>query len=104
MGEFFLINNNKVCKCEYKNLAQNSLNLTLAKLSLNQTAKILNYKAGIAFSQKKRLLELGFIKENTVKLVGKSMLGKVLLFEINGFMLSISARLANHIVCEKVYG
>ena len=91
-------------KCGFKLPKQNKNfeGINIANLNVNQSAKIIGYLPHMEFKQKKRLLELGLVCGNKVKLINKSMLGNGALFEVNGFMLGLRDHLAKNILCEVI--
>ena len=51
---------------------------------------------------KRRMLELGLTTGQKVRVARKSILNKVLLIEIRGYMLSIRKNIADHILVESL--
>lgn len=56
---------------------------------------------GLSTSLTRRLCELGFIKGQKIKLIKKSLLGKVFLVEIRGYILSLRRNIIASIYVEK---
>ena len=50
----------------------------------------------------RRFLELGIIKGQTIKILNTSILKKVFLVEIRGYILSVKADLLSYILVEKM--
>lgn len=61
---------------------------TLDKVKKNITYKIVDF-LGEADNVKRRLWELGFTRGQSVRVLEKSLLKKVLLVEIRGYVLSV---------------
>lgn len=53
---------------------------------------------------KRRLLELGFLKNTQVMLSQKSFLSEVLLLELNGYTISLRSDIAKYIKVDKIKG
>lgn len=81
---------------------QNNNKLFLSQLSKNQQATIIGYDNIIDTKTKRRLLELGFVKGKKVTLEQISILGDVLLIEINNYLLSLRSSIAKHILINQI--
>ena len=78
-----------------------SIFLTLDNLKIGMCAKVLGFDDNIEYGIKRRLLELGFVKDTIIKLNNISMLKQVMLFELNGYLLSLRRSVAKSIfVCR----
>ena len=75
---------------------------TLNSLKINSKATIIGYDKSIDIKTKRRMLELGFVNGKTIMLGSKSFLGDVLLIEINGYLLSLRADIAKHILIKQI--
>ena len=73
----------------------------LSALKIGESGKILGYIDGLDYDVKRRLLELGFTLGAVVKVSSISFLGDVLLFELNGYLMSLRKNIASKIVCKK---
>ena len=81
---------------------QNNNKFFLSQLSKNQQATIIGYDNIIDTKTKRRLLELGFVKGKKVTLEQVSILGDVLLIEINNYLLSLRSSIAKHILIKQI--
>ncbi|MBE7082426.1 MAG: ferrous iron transport protein A [Clostridiales bacterium] len=72
-------------------------NNTLANLGLNKSAKIVGYDKLSNIKTKRRLLELGFIIGATVAVSNVSIMQKVMLVQLNGYMVSLRTDIAKTI-------
>lgn len=72
---------------------------TLDKAKKNKSYKILDF-VGENTSVKRRLWELGFSRGQIVRIMEKSLLKKVSLIEIRGYILSIKTSTLSCVVVE----
>ena len=61
----------------------------MKKLVLNRVYKIVGYQKGLDEKTKTRLCEFGFVPDTTFCVIFKSLLGKNVIVEIRGFVLSL---------------
>jgi len=71
---------------------------TISNLKVGQSAKILGFASGLDLKTKRRILELGFVKDTYVTLEKKSILSKVLLLSLNGYLLCVRKNIAKKIL------
>lgn len=83
------------------NMAQNQC-MFLNQISKKGVVKIIGFSQNISLKIKRRLLELGFVKDTIITLTEKSFLNEVLLVELNGYCLSLRSDIAKHIIVEKI--
>lgn len=76
--------------------------VSLADINVGEEVSVFCFLNGTDYKTKRRLLELGFVKNARVVLCGKSFLKDVLLFEVNGFMLSVRKVIAKNILCRRI--
>lgn len=74
----------------------------LCNLDINTQAIIIGYDKTIDAKTKRRMLELGFVNGKKVVLLQKSILGEVILVEINGYLLSLRVEIAKHIQVKQI--
>ena len=74
----------------------------LSELKMNQKAKIIKIQGGR--EMKKRLMEMGIIKDEIVQLVGIAPFGDPLEFAINDFNLSLRLKEGDNIIVELLEG
>ena len=74
--------------------------LTLDNAKLKKEYKIVNLCKNIDISTKTRLFELGFLPNQKVKVISKSISQGVLLVEINSVALSIRKKEASCVVIK----
>lgn len=74
---------------------------TLADLSVNESGIIEHITRGNDNKINRRLLELGFVNGEKVKVLNMSILKEVLLVEICGFVLSIRKDVAKRIIITR---
>ena len=72
-------------------------NKAISSLKTGQSAKILGFSVGLDLKTKRRLLELGFVKDTFVTLEKKSMLSKVFLLSLNGYLLCVRKHIAKKV-------
>lgn len=60
--------------------------------------KIVGYEEFAPLKIKRRLMELGLVAGQSVKIVRKSLLGKAYLLEVRGFLLSMRKSLSSFVV------
>ncbi len=75
--------------------------LTLFKCKSNRNYLIVGIKEDCYFSIKRRLLDLGFTQGQRVCKVKSSLLNKVVLVEIRGYLLSLKSKIADYILVEE---
>lgn len=73
--------------------------ITLKDAKLNKYYKI-SHILGDNLKVVRRFLELGLVGGQKVRIVNKSILKKVYLIEIRGYLLSIKTSLLNYIILE----
>ncbi|MBE7075160.1 MAG: ferrous iron transport protein A [Clostridiales bacterium] len=78
------------------------MSVFLSELKKGDKALIIKIDNNIPFKIKRRLLELGFVENTKICLHSISILGEVLLLELNGFLLSVRKNIAKHIQIKKV--
>lgn len=71
---------------------------TLDCLGVGRSATICGFLDGINYGVKRRLLELGFVKDTIIKTDNISILKDVMLFELNGYLLSLRKNIAKYIL------
>ena len=74
--------------------------LSLVSCDFAKSYKICQIEKDCPSSVRRRLFDLGFTKGQTVKKIQKSLLGKVILVEIRGYLLSIRSSIARSILVE----
>ena len=74
----------------------------LNEINKKEVVKLIGFSQDISLKIKRRLLELGFVKNTTITLSQKSFLNEVLLVELNGYCLSLRSDIAKCIVVEKI--
>ena len=74
----------------------------LSGLERNSQAIITGYDTALDVKSKRRMLELGFITGKKISVEQISILGDVLLIEINGYLLSLRADIAKHIFVKQI--
>lgn len=74
--------------------------LSLVSCDFAKAYSIAQIKKDCPSSVRRRLFDLGFTKGQTVKKIQKSLLGKVILVEIRGYLLSIRSSIARSILVE----
>ena len=67
-------------------------------LGVGRSATIYGFLDGINYGVKRRLLELGFVKDTIIKTDNISILKDVMLFELNGYLLSLRKNIAKYIL------
>ena len=72
---------------------------TLDKVEKNCAYKIVDF-VGEDNDEKRRLWELGFSRGQTVRVVGKSLLNKVTLVEVRGYLLSVKTSTLSCVVVK----
>lgn len=97
-----LKNSCDACSGKSSQKNESGLKFSISKLKINETAEILFYDENIEKNIKRRLLELGFITGQKIKLLQTSFLGDVLLLEINGYLISLRNNIANKIACRRI--
>lgn len=108
MSVFFKCNCDACNKCATKKRKSKTVERELynknclALAPLNQNLKITSFDQLMPYKIKRRILELGFVKESIVKISHVSMLGEVLLVEINGYLMSLRSDIAKYILVEKL--
>lgn len=75
--------------------------LTLFNCKNNKNYSIIGIKEDCYYSIKRRLLDLGFTKGQSVCKVKSSLLNKVVLIEIRGYLLSLKSKIADYILVEE---
>lgn len=74
----------------------------LNEINKKDVVKLIGFSQDISLKIKRRLLELGFVKNTIITLSQKSFLNEVLLVELNGYLLSIRNDIAKNIIVEIV--
>ena len=74
--------------------------MNLTKCKLNAFFVIDDFYGQVPTKIKRRLLDLGFTKGQRVKVLRKSILGKVFLVEIRKFVLSLREEVAQYVLVE----
>lgn len=74
----------------------------LNEIDKKDVVKLIGFSQDISLKIKRRLLELGFVKNTIITLSQKSFLNEVLLVELNGYLLSIRNDIAKNIIVEIV--
>ena len=72
--------------------------MNLAELKIGNEGKIIGFIDDCPTKIKRRLLDLGFTTGERVRLIRKSILGKVVLIEIRGYTLSLQKKITNYVV------
>lgn len=67
------------------------------KLELNKRYKINGYLPCCPIKIKRRLCDLGFVEGEKLSLLNKSLLGKVFLVEICGYIISVQKNILNYL-------
>lgn len=74
----------------------------LSEVKRGKCGKLVEIDEYLAPNIKRRMLELGLTNGQKVRIARKSILNKVLLIEIRGYMLSIRKNIAGHIWVESL--
>lgn len=74
--------------------------MTLSTCEINKSVKIVGFSNGLFENYKKRLFQLGFFSGNKLKVCKKSVFKKVLLVEINSYLLSLRNDIAQFVEVE----
>lgn len=74
----------------------------LNEINKKDVVKFIGFSQDISLKIKRRLLELGFVKDTIITLSQKSFLNEVLLIELNGYCLSLRSDIAKCIIVEKI--
>lgn len=74
---------------------------TLYNCKKNKFFVVFSIKKDCSFAIKRRLLDLGFTKGQVVRKVKTSLLNKVVLIELRGYLLSLKSQIADFIVLEE---
>lgn len=74
--------------------------VTLSSCPLQKYVKILKINDNCSLPIKRRLYDLGFTNGQIVKKIKTSLLNKVVLIEIRGYLLSLRSSIANEILVE----
>lgn len=80
------------------------MSIFLNQIKKGESVIILGFDIGLNDKIKRRLLELGFLKNTQVTLNQKSFLSEVLLLELNGYTISLRSDIAKHIKVDKIKG
>ena len=72
--------------------------MILSELKLGQEGRIETFSEKCPIKIKRRLLDLGFTTDTKVRLVRKSILNKVVLLELRGYVLSLQKKIANYVI------
>lgn len=72
--------------------------MILSELKLGQEGRIEAFSEKCPIKIKRRLLDLGFTTGTKVRLVRKSILNKVVLLELRGYVLSLQKKIANYVI------
>lgn len=73
---------------------------SLTSLKINKVAQIEGFSSCISPRISRRLLELGFLKGERVKVLRKSLLGRAYLVELRFYTLTIRKDIAKFIMVE----
>lgn len=76
--------------------------LSLKNAKIGKSYRVLQISEYAVDKIRRRLFDLGFTSGQYVKLVRKSLIGKVFLIEIRGYTLSIRESVAQKIIIETV--
>lgn len=71
--------------------------MLLSELKIGHEGKIIGFNPACPTKIKRRLLDLGFIEGTKIRLVRKSMLNKVVLLELRGYVLSLQKKIAEFV-------
>ena len=74
----------------------------LSEIKTGRYGKLVKIDEYLTPNIKRRMLELGLTNGQRVRVTRKSILNKVLLIEIRGYMLSIRKNIAGHIWVESL--
>lgn len=72
--------------------------MILSELKIGQEGRIETFSEKCPIKIKRRLLDLGFTTGTKVRLVRKSILNKVVLLELRGYVLSLQKKIANYVI------
>lgn len=75
---------------------------SLTSLKLNTSAEIKGFSSCISPRLSRRLLELGFLKGEKIKVLRKSLLGKAYLVELRFYTLTIRKDIARHVLVGEI--
>lgn len=74
--------------------------ITLKKASCRKLYEVVELNKVAPLKIRRRLCDLGLTSGQKVKLVRKSLLGKVLLIEVRGYTLSVRADIAEAVIVK----
>ena len=74
--------------------------VTLSSCPIQKYVRIVKIKESCSLPIKRRLYDLGFTNGQIVKKIRSSLLNKVVLIEIRGYLLSLRSSIANEILVE----
>lgn len=80
------------------------MSIFLNQIKKGECVQVLGFGVGLNDKIKRRLLELGFLKNTQVTLSQKSFLSEVLLLELNGYTISLRSDIAKYIKVDKLKG
>ena len=75
--------------------------LTLFSCPKSKSMRIIRVSDDCPLSVKRRLFDLGFTQGQIVKKLKSSLLNKVILIEIRGYLLSLRSKIADQIIVEE---
>lgn len=78
------------------------LGVTLAKAKVGKIYIIKGFSSSLSFYEKDRLLTYGFIENNTLKVIRKSIFGNTFQVQISGSSLVVRKKEANSILLQEV--
>lgn len=76
--------------------------LTVYDLQVNQESNIMGFDQNLDLKIKQRLLELGFVSGANISIQQKSILGDVLLVNVNNYLMAIRKDIAKYIIVNLV--
>lgn len=73
----------------------------LTEIKMNYYYKVIGFDKELEYKICRRFCDFGITKGERIKVKAKSLLKRVLLIEIRGYILSIKSSLAKYILVEK---
>lgn len=75
--------------------------LTLFSCPKSKSMKVVTVSNDCPLAVRRRLFDLGFTEGQIVKKLKSSLLNKVILIEIRGYLLSLRSKIADQIIVEE---
>ena len=75
--------------------------LSLVSCDFARSYKICQIEKDCPVSVRRRLFDLGFTNGQTIQKIQKSLLGKVILVQLRGYLLSIRSSIANFVMVQE---